>query len=360
MKQVRSIYLVRHGKPDFPGGIRRCIGRTELPLSETGRQQARELAAYFARHPVEHIFTSPLIRSRETAELLADGRYPVQIIPGLQELDMGEWENVPIKQLHRELGSEPERGEGKAAGLRRFQKTMDRLLEETTGDIVCVAHAGVSCCYLSSLLDTPLKDCRSLPQPYGGFSRILVMDSGKMQVADLGIMPKCAPDERECQEIWDHYHTPERVRNHCKAVCKQAVSLGEKLRLAGCRLDMELIRSAALLHDVAREKKNHAMEGYSILVREGYLMVAEIVKSHHDLTIVGEIPNEAEVVYLADKLTAEDKAVTLEKRFADSRRKCIRKEASEEALAAHERRYREAKKVERKILNYIERRHTSK
>lgn len=194
---TRTLYLVRHGKVDFPGGIRRCIGRTELPLSEEGRRQAQELGAYFARHPVERIFTSPLGRCVETARLLSGGRYPVQTEPGLRELDMGEWENVPLCELHKELESEPRQGEGRDAGLLRFRETIDRILEGTRGDVVCTAHAGVNCCYLSMLFGTPLETSRSLPQPYGCFSRIIVSGRGNRlnkQAAEIGMLPKEAGD----------------------------------------------------------------------------------------------------------------------------------------------------------------------
>ena len=35
---MRDIYLIRHGMPDFPGGARMCLGRTDLPL---GRRNVR-------------------------------------------------------------------------------------------------------------------------------------------------------------------------------------------------------------------------------------------------------------------------------------------------------------------------------
>lgn len=351
---VRTIYLVRHGKPDFPEGIRRCIGRTDLPLSEEGRRQAYDLKEYFSQHAVGQIFTSTLGRCVETAEILSGGRIPVQAEPGLQELDMGEWENVPLRKLHKELESEPERGEGRKAGLDRFGRAVEEIVRKTTGDVAVVAHAGVNCCYLSDILGTPLETSRALPQPYGGLSRIVIMDGGTLRVEELGVMPKQVPDGEKCEAIWNHYHTPGQVREHCRAVCGQALSIGRQLEQAGCELNLELIRSAALLHDVARTKPDHAREGATVLVREGYPAVAEIIGKHHDLVSDDRSPGEAEVVYLADKYIKGRYQVTLEERFADSRKRCVQSKDSEEALAVHERRYREAKKIERKIFDYIE------
>lgn len=360
MKKRKTLYLIRHGKPEFQDGVRRCIGWTELPLSEEGVCQADRLSTYFETHPVEQIFTSPLGRCVETAQILAGGRIPVQTESGLKELYMGEWENVPLRNLKKELESEPEQGEGRVAGLERFRKSVSEIAERTEGDVAIVAHAGVNCCFLAELLGIPLERSRQLPQPYGGISRIAVWGPGEFEVEQTGVMPKPAPDEGECRAIWEHYQTPQKVREHCLAVSKLAVSIGERLNLAGCGLNMEMIRGAALLHDVARADENHAAKGAEILQREGYPAIAEIIRRHHDLEPEGETPDEAEVVYLADKLVRGSEVVTLAERFADSRKRCASETDAKEALAAHERRYRQAKQIEAKILDYIEKGNPSK
>lgn len=53
---TRKIYLIRHGELEFADGIRRCIGRTEIPLNESGRKQAERLYIYFQKHPVTKVF----------------------------------------------------------------------------------------------------------------------------------------------------------------------------------------------------------------------------------------------------------------------------------------------------------------
>ena len=65
---MREIYLIRHGMPDFPGGARMCLGRTDLPLGLRGRLQAALLGAELGE--AGECFCSGLIRSRQTAELM--------------------------------------------------------------------------------------------------------------------------------------------------------------------------------------------------------------------------------------------------------------------------------------------------
>lgn len=360
---TRRIYIVRHGAVEFTDGIRRCIGRTEIPLSERGRIQAEHLAQYFTRHSVTKIFTSPLERCRETAQILSGGRYAIEVVDGLREMDMGEWENLPLQELREERGkqleSEPVHGEHRENALKRFRQTIDDILERSEGDLVCVGHAGVNCCYLAELLGEPLETSRGLPQPYGCLNLIETEQNGRKRVLKYGIMPEKIPNEEECREMWEHYHTPENVRVHCQAVCAQALRIGDALNKAGCDLNLRMIRSAALLHDIARAKPHHTEEGARILRREGYPEVAEMIYRHHDLTKGGyewkanAEPNETEVVCLADKLTQDAETVTLEERFADSRRRCEQQQDHEEALNKHERRYQEAKMVENKIKKYL-------
>ena len=69
---MRTIYLARHGKPEFPGGEKCCIGRTDLPLSEEGRAQIAALADSFKGKEIERIYTSPLKRCAESARILSE------------------------------------------------------------------------------------------------------------------------------------------------------------------------------------------------------------------------------------------------------------------------------------------------
>lgn len=349
---MRNLYLVRHGRVEFPGGIRRCIGRTDLKLDEVGRRQARALAEYFLGRDIQ-VFCSPLARARETARILARDRVPVQVRDGLVELDMGEWESLPMAGIKKSLESEPVLGEGRENGLRRFRGAVNEILDSTDGDIVCVAHAGVNSCFLADLLGSPISTSRALPQPYGCFSRIEIHENGGKSVAELGRMTETAPDGAECEVILEHYHTPEHVREHCRQVCRQALRLGERMRAAGYDIDLRLVQSAALLHDVARTEPDHAVRGAEWILREGYPQVADIVLRHHDLGNVQSHPYETTLVYLADKLVQGDRVVNLEERFERSRNRCSGFEHPEEALKAHERRYSEARAAMGRVQEWI-------
>ena len=86
-----TLDLIRHAQPDYLGGKTMCLGRTnDLPLSEFGRAQARQLAAFFRDLPLEAVYTSPLLRARQTAALIAADVRPLYVLDSLIELDGGE------------------------------------------------------------------------------------------------------------------------------------------------------------------------------------------------------------------------------------------------------------------------------
>ena len=74
---MRTLYIIRHGEVAFPDGKKRCIGRTDLPLSDAGRRHGEALRAYFAEHPIEAVYASPLRRAKETARILADAGWRI-------------------------------------------------------------------------------------------------------------------------------------------------------------------------------------------------------------------------------------------------------------------------------------------
>jgi 2,3-bisphosphoglycerate-dependent phosphoglycerate mutase len=87
---LSDIYLIRHGLPEQ----NKAIAYNTLPgpdLSERGRAEARQAAAFLADKGVEHLFASPFARTTQTAEVLVDALgLPVTFTALLQEHGPGE------------------------------------------------------------------------------------------------------------------------------------------------------------------------------------------------------------------------------------------------------------------------------
>jgi broad specificity phosphatase PhoE len=106
------IALARHGETAF-NHDRRFQGHLPVPLNERGREQARELAELCVPEGFVAMYCSPLLRTRQTAEIVAEriGLEPV-IDERFAETDCGDWTN----KLWTEI--EAEDPEGFAAWLR--------------------------------------------------------------------------------------------------------------------------------------------------------------------------------------------------------------------------------------------------
>ena len=133
------------------------------------------------------------------------------------------------------------------------------------------------------------------------------------------------PTAEECEKLLVKSFSAETpLVEHCRRVAKLAVFLAKKLNEAGCRLDTDLIESAALLHDLAKGKPNHASEGARILDEMGFPEIARIVGAHMDISIASEEPiGAAEILYLADKMTSRSRYVPVEERFEPRMRSSI-------------------------------------
>ena len=156
------------------------------------------------------------------------------------------------------------------------------------------------------------------------------------------------PSHEECRVLMEDLQPlPPAVAAHCRAVARIAAGLAEALSAAGICMDVELVRTAALLHDIARTEAHHAQAGARLLAGHGFTRLAPIVAAHMDLVVDADQPvDESQVVYLADKLVAGDRRVDLEDRFARKLEKYGRNPA---AVTAIERRRHDARVARAKV-----------
>lgn len=94
-----KLLLIRHGETDW-NKARRVQGRTDVPLNETGRAQAARIAAQLDTTKIDAVYSSPLSRAYETAELIAAGRgLEIKKADELLEIQFGLWEGKTINEL---------------------------------------------------------------------------------------------------------------------------------------------------------------------------------------------------------------------------------------------------------------------
>ena len=129
------------------------------------------------------------------------------------------------------------------------------------------------------------------------------------------------PSAETCRRIIAEMGMLENIVAHCLQVCRVSLLLADHLRIP--RENRDLIRAAALLHDITKTRsfqtrEDHAETGARLLNDLGFPEVARIVGQHVRLDryfFASGIPAEAEIVNYADKRVLHDKIVPLSERM---------------------------------------------
>ena len=140
----RQVWLVRHGETDWARSGRHT-GRTDIPLTDLGRQQAAALATRLAGRPFALVLTSPRSRALETASLA--GFPAARIDPDLGEWDYGAFEGRTTAEIRIEIPDWSiwtgpwQGGETVDAVGVRADRVIERCLDpRVEGDVVLFAH----------------------------------------------------------------------------------------------------------------------------------------------------------------------------------------------------------------------------
>lgn len=155
-----KLYFVRHGESD--ANIQHVISNRESPfgLTEGGKQQARALAEKLKDVPITAIYASPVLRARETAEILSQAFHlPYQVTEALREYDCGileERSDEEAWRLHREIAEDwtihhnylrkPEGGENFLEIKKRFVPLIESVAQDDLHArqyILFVSHGGL-------------------------------------------------------------------------------------------------------------------------------------------------------------------------------------------------------------------------
>lgn len=95
------LWLVRHGETEWSKALRHT-GRTDLPLTEHGREQAASLRVPLADVAFRGVLVSPLRRARETAALALPDAEPV-VVDDLRERDYGAFEGITTEAIREDV-----------------------------------------------------------------------------------------------------------------------------------------------------------------------------------------------------------------------------------------------------------------
>ena len=179
------VYLFRHGETANAQQI--CMnGHFDVALSDTGQEQARQLAQALQDHPIRAVYSSDLQRSYQGARLIAEHHQlePVAF-PELRELSFGEWEGKSLAELSELFPGEMDKRTKqtelfRADGGESFQELHDRVIPKfmeltarhSKDTIALVCHGGVNRAILAHLLGFPIANLFRISQHFAAVNII--------------------------------------------------------------------------------------------------------------------------------------------------------------------------------------------
>lgn len=151
---MTHLTLIRHGQTDW-NLARRIQGSTDIPLNATGREDAVRAAEQLAASTHHALYTSPLRRARETAEIIAErlGLQVNGVVADVREREFGDGEGMLVADYltvygdwHAEVpGAESLRqvGDRAIAALHAIASQARRRSAPQAESVLVVAHGGV-------------------------------------------------------------------------------------------------------------------------------------------------------------------------------------------------------------------------
>lgn len=147
--------IIRHGRTEA-NADGRYIGITDIPLSEEGKQELREKYEDNDYPRVQKVYSSPLIRCTQTAEIMFPDRH-LSTIFNLREMNFGDFEGKYVKDLVEDpvfadwlkgkKGVVPPNGESMQQMIERtyaaLQEILADMMKEGLTHCAVVTHAGI-------------------------------------------------------------------------------------------------------------------------------------------------------------------------------------------------------------------------
>lgn len=182
-----TIWLLRHGQTTANAQEVIQGPRIDAPLSDLGVRQAASLGEALADRPIEVVYSSPLVRARDTAEALvrrhqrrdasAKGQLAVQVVPELYEMDYGSFVGRSYTDIRDEMDQVLDAwrmgfvdqafpgGESAALAQHRIRPFATRVVEAARErEVAIVAHGRINRVLIATLTGAGLTRLEEFPQ----------------------------------------------------------------------------------------------------------------------------------------------------------------------------------------------------
>jgi broad specificity phosphatase PhoE len=179
---MAKLILARHGQTMW--NVEKVFrGRADVSLDEVGTKQAELLGKYLSNWELEAIYSSPVKRALDTANIIVSyQKVTVRIAEGLTDFDFGEWQSLSEQEVSRlypdllnEWHNHPNkvrmpRGESLEDVRKRAIEVVNEVLSKYQGTIALVSHRVVLKVLICYLLGLDNSHFRNISQDVAGIT----------------------------------------------------------------------------------------------------------------------------------------------------------------------------------------------
>jgi len=193
-----KLFLIRHGQTD--GNAQgRYQGSMDTHLTEEGRFQARCAKKYLSNVKFSSIYSSPMKRAIETAQIISDGlSHEIKIRDALREINFGKWEGLKFEEINEKyhndyqawlsnpFKSPPTEGESFTDLISRADSEIKKIVAENADGsrVAVITHGGLILSLIVNWLQIPPNCWRSLIQRQGAIN-VVVIDRGFPYISSI-------------------------------------------------------------------------------------------------------------------------------------------------------------------------------
>lgn len=211
-----QVLFIRHGETDW-NRIKRIQGHIDIPLAESGIDQAQRLAERLARDAreaarLDAIYSSDLRRAQQTAQPAATALgLELRLVEGLRERAYGVFQGRDSREIAqrypddyarwqtRDPGFAPEGGESVRSFYHRVLHAVDAIVRaHPDSRIACVTHGGVLDCVYRRACGLPLDAARNYPLLNTSINTVEFAEDGTARVlswADIAHLSAASDDD---------------------------------------------------------------------------------------------------------------------------------------------------------------------
>ena len=189
-----KLFLIRHGQTTS-NNQRIYVGQTDVPLTETGREQALAIRPILEKFSFDRVYSSDLSRAIDTQELALPFDDPIRT-PLLREINVGSAAGMAYGEPFANMPEEYRKngdysifgGENKEMACRRLRKFLDLLEADPCENVAAFSHNGILNCMLRVVLEAPVKSVAA-PSPNCAI-HVFELDNGMWKLRAWNYMGK--------------------------------------------------------------------------------------------------------------------------------------------------------------------------